>query len=430
MCSGPARARQASCGCPAAGATSIVEGAIRTQAPAPPPARPDADRGAVRLPRPLDPGRSRCLPARVAPASPSSRASAARRCAWPSRKSKVCAALPRAQSSTRSPRVPSRSSPTAWQSALRAAAARRCACPARCEGDRGDRGSDRLAGAAQQVALVTLVAGESRSAGCGLPVAALSHAAFRAKSVHERCALPHAHARGPCAGRAVDRLWTEPARRLLRDRGTRRPRARPRPHRKQAGGPHAEVMALRDAAARHEIVHGATAYVTLEPCAHHGRTPPCCDALIEARLASRGDGPGRPLSAGGGPGRGTGASVLASRSREGLLAKGSRELNIGSSSRVQRGSPGCAWKAAVSLDGRTALENASASGSPARRRAPTVMPSGAAPAVLTGVGTVLDDPTCAWTCAWSTAKQPLRGWSIRAWRRRPRRSCSRRPARC
>ena len=52
----------------------------------------------------------------------------------------------------------------------------------------------------------------------------------------------------------------------------------------QAGGPHAEVMALRDAESRHEIVHGATAYVTLEPCAHHGRTPPCCDALIAARL--------------------------------------------------------------------------------------------------------------------------------------------------
>src|SRR6186713_1907388 len=53
-------------------------------------------------------------------------------------------------------------------------------------------------------------------------------------------------------------------------------------HTQQAGGPHAEVMALRDAGARGHSVQGATAYVTLEPCAHHGRTPPCCDALVEA----------------------------------------------------------------------------------------------------------------------------------------------------
>jgi diaminohydroxyphosphoribosylaminopyrimidine deaminase/5-amino-6-(5-phosphoribosylamino)uracil reductase len=53
----------------------------------------------------------------------------------------------------------------------------------------------------------------------------------------------------------------------------------------QAGGAHAEVMALRDAAAAGHSLAGATAWVTLEPCAHHGRTPPCCDALIEAGLA-------------------------------------------------------------------------------------------------------------------------------------------------
>jgi diaminohydroxyphosphoribosylaminopyrimidine deaminase / 5-amino-6-(5-phosphoribosylamino)uracil reductase len=56
-------------------------------------------------------------------------------------------------------------------------------------------------------------------------------------------------------------------------------------HTQQAGGPHAEVMALRDAQARGESPAGATAYVTLEPCSHHGRTPPCCDALIAARVA-------------------------------------------------------------------------------------------------------------------------------------------------
>src|SRR5258706_15818712 len=58
-----------------------------------------------------------------------------------------------------------------------------------------------------------------------------------------------------------------------------------RGHTQQAGGPHAEVMALRDVLARGESARGATVHVTLEPCSHHGRTPPCCDALIEAGVA-------------------------------------------------------------------------------------------------------------------------------------------------
>ena len=56
-------------------------------------------------------------------------------------------------------------------------------------------------------------------------------------------------------------------------------------HTQRAGGPHAEVMALRDAAARQHPVQGATAWVTLEPCAHQGRTGPCCDALAQAGVA-------------------------------------------------------------------------------------------------------------------------------------------------
>ena len=104
----------------------------------------------------------------------------------------------------------------------------------------------------------------------------------------------------------------------------------------QAGGPHAEVMALRDAAARHEIVHGATAYVTLEPCAHHGRTPPCCDALIEARLA-------RVVMAwstfAGGRSKISPAGIAV---EEGLLAAEARELNIDSSHACSAVGPGCA----------------------------------------------------------------------------------------
>lgn len=176
----------------------------------------------------------------------------------------------------------------------------------------------------------------------------------------------------------------------------------------QAGGPHAEVMALRDAAARHEIVHGATAYVTLEPCAHHGRTPPCCDALIEARLARVVMALVDPFPqvAGQGAARLRAAGITV---EEGLLAKEARELNIGFFSRVQRGRPWLRLKAAVSLDGRTALENgvsqwitgaaARTDGHAFRRRAG---------AVLTGVGTVLDDDPRLDVRLVETAKQPLR----------------------
>jgi pyrimidine deaminase RibD-like protein len=71
----------------------------------------------------------------------------------------------------------------------------------------------------------------------------------------------------------------------------------------QAGGPHAEVMALRDAARQgHDNVRGATAWVTLEPCAHQGRTGPCCDALIAAGIGKVSGQPRRPQPPGGGPG--------------------------------------------------------------------------------------------------------------------------------
>ncbi len=181
-----------------------------------------------------------------------------------------------------------------------------------------------------------------------------------------------------------------------------------RGHTQQAGGPHAEVMALRDVLARGESARGATAHVTLEPCAHHGRTPPCCDALIAAgiaRVVMAVEDP-FPLVAGQGKARlrAAGIEVI-----EGELAAEARELNIGFFSRIQRGRPWLRLKAAVSLDGRTALNNgvsqwitgpeARADGHAFRKRAG---------AVLTGVGTVLDDNPRLDVRLVETALQPLR----------------------
>jgi diaminohydroxyphosphoribosylaminopyrimidine deaminase/5-amino-6-(5-phosphoribosylamino)uracil reductase len=119
----------------------------------------------------------------------------------------------------------------------------------------------------------------------------------------------------------------------------------------RAGEPHAEVFALRAAGER---ARGATAYVTLEPCAHHGRTPPCADALVEAgvaRVIAACEDP-NPKTAGGGLRRlsEAGIEVLA-----GLMSDAARELNLGFFSRMQRGRPWVRVKLAMSLDGRTAL---------------------------------------------------------------------------
>ncbi|MET3443551.1 diaminohydroxyphosphoribosylaminopyrimidine deaminase/5-amino-6-(5-phosphoribosylamino)uracil reductase [Variovorax paradoxus] len=162
-------------------------------------------------------------------------------------------------------------------------------------------------------------------------------------------------------------------------------------HTQQAGGPHAEVMALRDAAAKGHSVAGATAYVTLEPCSHHGRTGPCCDALIAAGIgrvvASLADP--NPLVAGQGFARLRAAGVEV---ETGPGAAESRELNIGFFSRMVRKLPWVRLKVAASLDGKTGLANgvsqwitseaARADGHAWRARAS---------AVLTGVGTVLED---------------------------------------
>lgn len=162
-------------------------------------------------------------------------------------------------------------------------------------------------------------------------------------------------------------------------------------HTQHAGGPHAEVMALRDAAANGHDVRGATAYVTLEPCSHQGRTGPCCDALISAGIkkvvASIADP--NPLVSGQGFARLRAAGVEV---EVGPGAAESRELNIGFFSRMIRKTPWVRLKIATSLDGTSALGNgqsqwitgeaARADGHAWRARAC---------AVLTGIGTVLED---------------------------------------
>lgn len=158
----------------------------------------------------------------------------------------------------------------------------------------------------------------------------------------------------------------------------------------RAGEPHAEVHALRAAG---QAARGATAYVTLEPCAHHGRTPPCADALIAA-------GVGRVVAACEDPfaqvaGRGFAALRAAGIAVEhGLMAGQARELNAGFFSRIQRGRPWVRVKLAMSLDGRTALADGESkwiTSEPAR--ADVQLWRARAAAILTGSGTIVhDDP--------------------------------------
>ena len=162
-------------------------------------------------------------------------------------------------------------------------------------------------------------------------------------------------------------------------------------HTQQAGGPHAEVMALRDAAAKGNSVAGCTAYVTLEPCCHHGRTGPCSDALIAASVkklvASIADP--NPLVAGQGFARLRAAGIEV---EVGQSATESRELNIGFFSRMIRKTPWVRMKVAASLDGQTALLNGKSqwiTGEVARADGHVWRARSCA--VLTGIGTVLAD---------------------------------------
>lgn len=159
----------------------------------------------------------------------------------------------------------------------------------------------------------------------------------------------------------------------------------------RAGEGHAEVMALQDAERRGQNVKGATAYVTLEPCAHHGKTPPCAEALIQAgvcRVVAAMEDP-NPLVAGKGFAllQAAGIAVAAP-----LMAAEAEALNVGFVKRMRTGLPWVRLKMAGSLDGHSALANgqsqwitgpeARADGHRFRARAQ---------AILTGVGTLLED---------------------------------------
>lgn len=173
----------------------------------------------------------------------------------------------------------------------------------------------------------------------------------------------------------------------------------------RAGEPHAEVHALREAGAR---AAGATAYVTLEPCSHFGRTPPCSDALIDAgigRVVAAMEDP-NPLVAGRGLARLRAAGIATAH---GLLEDEARELNIGFVSRMTRGRPWLRLKAAGTLDGKTALSNGVSqwiTGSAARDDGHRWRAR--ACAILTGIGTVREDDPQLNVRAVPVERQPLR----------------------
>ncbi|MEO8811197.1 MAG: bifunctional diaminohydroxyphosphoribosylaminopyrimidine deaminase/5-amino-6-(5-phosphoribosylamino)uracil reductase RibD [Rhodanobacter sp.] len=156
----------------------------------------------------------------------------------------------------------------------------------------------------------------------------------------------------------------------------------------RAGGAHAEVFALRKAG---ELARGASVYVTLEPCAHQGRTPPCADALIAAGVARVVIAVDDPFPQVNGRGieklRAAGVTV-----ETGLMREPARELNIGFFSRIERGRPFVRVKLAMSLDGRTALAHGESKWITAEAaRADVQRWRARSSAILTGSGTVLAD---------------------------------------
>jgi len=173
----------------------------------------------------------------------------------------------------------------------------------------------------------------------------------------------------------------------------------------KAGEPHAEVFALREAGLN---AKGADVYVTLEPCAHYGRTPPCVDALINAgvkRVIVAMQDP-NPLVAGSGIKRLQAHGIVV---EVGLLEKESNALNLGFVTRMVSGLPYVRSKIAASLDGRTALNNGKSqwiTGESARLDVQNWRAQSCA--ILTGIGTVLADNPSMSVRLDNISRQPLR----------------------
>lgn len=173
----------------------------------------------------------------------------------------------------------------------------------------------------------------------------------------------------------------------------------------KAGEPHAEVHALRQAG---NAAQGATAYVTLEPCSHYGRTPPCAEALVKSgvtRVVAAMRDPNPLVS-----GKGLALLEAAGIATEcGLMEHEARTLNRGFLSRIERGRPFVRLKCAVSLDGKTALSDGSSfwiTGEAAR--ADVQKQRAGSCAVLTGIGTVLADNPQLNVRDFPTLRQPAR----------------------
>jgi diaminohydroxyphosphoribosylaminopyrimidine deaminase/5-amino-6-(5-phosphoribosylamino)uracil reductase len=170
----------------------------------------------------------------------------------------------------------------------------------------------------------------------------------------------------------------------------------------RAGGPHAEVVALGKAAAS-----GATVYVSLEPCNHQGRTPPCVQKLVQAkvqRVVAAMRDPNPKAARGGEALQAAGIAF-----EHGLMEAEARELNIGFVSRMTRGRPWVRLKMAATLDGRTALSNGKSqwiTGAEARRDGHHWRAR--ACAILTGIGTVRADDPRLTVREVETPRQPLR----------------------
>jgi diaminohydroxyphosphoribosylaminopyrimidine deaminase / 5-amino-6-(5-phosphoribosylamino)uracil reductase len=174
----------------------------------------------------------------------------------------------------------------------------------------------------------------------------------------------------------------------------------------RAGTPHAEVHALRMAG---DKAQGATAYVTLEPCSHHGRTPPCCDALTAAgvkRVVVAMQDP-NPLVAGSGIDRLRAAGIQVD---VGLMETSARGLNVGFLSRMERALPFVRIKVGASLDSKTALLNGQSHWITSEAaRADVQQLRARSGAIVTGIGTLLsDNPSLNVRLAGFETFQPLR----------------------